>query len=283
MDRYIEAAPKILRVVVEIFNNGNSKNFMWLNFFKIQGKIDLTHYAINKTIPLRYRLSSVIAHGGPGNNIEHSITEEQAFQMNEHGMDPENDETIRHKELREEEELMQWRLTQLEKLRDVLRIDIQDEAGWPARDMYPETMQHIDDFVVLGEVTEEDLTEMLNLEEEEGSLEDGLSEREFLTQEDPPEERTSCQLQREDSVIPDSEFIPASGSTQQTGAVEDSSSHYIITVKGPENSFHISDRHANIVGRARIKNNPQQPFDMCHRARGYQAYCLTYIRDTSPL
>ena len=80
-------------------------------------------------------------------------------------------------------------------------------------------------------------------------------------------------------MILDSEFTPPSGSTQQAGVVGDPSSHYIITVKGLETVFHISDRHANRVDRGRLKDNPQRPEDMCRRARGYQAYRLTYIRD----
>lgn len=94
-----------------------------------------------------------------------------------------------------------------------------------------------------------------------------------------PEEGNCCQLQRAGSVILDSEFTPPTGSTQHASVVEASSSHYTITINGPENVFHISDRHANIIDRAQMKENSQRPQDMCHRARGYQAYCLEYLRD----
>lgn len=127
---------------------------------RIQGQIDLTQYALNKTLPLRYELSNVAAHDGPGNNVERSIIEIEAYRMDEHRIDPENDETIRRKRSREEEELMQLRLSQLAKLRDVPRIDIHDEAGWPARDMSPETMQNIEDFTEILKLDEDELVEL---------------------------------------------------------------------------------------------------------------------------
>jgi hypothetical protein len=185
MTRYLEAAPQILRVVINISGNVKSKVFKWLNPFKIQRKIYLTKHQRNDTLPLRYTLSSVIAHGGPGDNIEHLITEEEADRMNKNGTDPENEETPRRKELQEQKEL----------LRNVPSIEIQDEAGWPARNMSPETVWNTADFVGTEELTEEDLAEIFDHEENESSLGDGLGEPEHLPQEEVPEEGSCCQLQ----------------------------------------------------------------------------------------
>lgn len=99
--RFIEAAPQILRGV-SINDNGHSGVFKWLNPFRIEEHIDLTILQSVDSLPLRYTLSSVIARGGPEDNIEHVLSEDEAVQMREFGEDPENEETLR----REREETL---------------------------------------------------------------------------------------------------------------------------------------------------------------------------------
>ncbi|KAF2129191.1 hypothetical protein P153DRAFT_386373 [Dothidotthia symphoricarpi CBS 119687] len=285
--RRIEAAPQILRIAVNIFGEDRlGTGEKYLEPFDVPQQLDLTQRQVITTLPLTYTLSSAIAHGGDGGRTE-------VFGMPEASADSasESSDSIASSNLDEDE-------SELFIVIDTPSASSEEEsedessgstAGTDYSDLSDSEIA-VPLSVVGGSLFT--LNEVAVLPQKSTNKIDVQHKHNQASQckrISKPHTRTNLiigtqtmskpQSLHRDSDSPSPSTIPFSTHSAESDAAQVNASHHIISVRGPNHAFHISDSHTMQIPLVNMTDNPQNPTDACFRPGGYQVCVLTYTRD----